>query len=48
MFVVSEKQRASIRRAFEVDGEWATVAELRRYFPLQRNEDALSAVRVIV
>lgn len=48
MFVVSEEERAAIRRAFEVGGEWAAVAELRRYFPLQRNEDALSAVRAIV
>ena len=48
MFVVSEEERSAIRRAFEAGGEWAAVAELRRYFPLQRNEDALSAVRAIV
>jgi len=48
MFVVSEDERFAIRQAFEAGGEWAAVAELRRYFPLQRNEDALSAVRAIV
>jgi len=48
MFVVSEDERSAIRQAFEAGGEWAAVAELRRYFPLQRNEDALSAVRTIV
>ncbi|SMF89945.1 hypothetical protein SAMN02982917_6905 [Azospirillum oryzae] len=48
MFVVSEEERSAIRQAFEAGGEWAAVAELRRYFPLQRNEDALSAVRAIV
>ncbi len=48
MFVVSEEERSAICQAFEVGGEWAAVAELRRYFPLQRNEDALSAVRQIV
>jgi hypothetical protein len=48
MFVVSEDERSAIRQAFEAGGEWAAVAELRRYFPLQRNEDALSAVRAIV
>ncbi|MBF5096584.1 hypothetical protein F1643_21585 [Azospirillum sp. INR13] len=48
MFVVSEDERSAICQAFEAGGEWAAVAELRRYFPLQRNEDALSAVRAIV
>ena len=48
MFVVSEEERSAIRQAFESGGEWAAVAELRRYFPLQRNEDALLAVRAIV
>ena len=48
MFVVSEEERSAIRQAFDAGGEWAAVAELRRYFPLQRNEDALSAVRAIV
>lgn len=48
MFVVSEDERSAIRQAFEAGGERAAVAELRRYFPLQRNEDALSAVRAIV
>ena len=48
MFVVSEEERFAIHQAFEAGGEWAAVAELRRYFPLQRNEDALSAVRAIV
>ena len=48
MFVVSEEERAAIRRAFEAGGEWAAVAELRRYFPIERNEDALLAVHSIV
>ena len=48
MFVVSEEERSAIRQAFDAGGEWAAVAELRRNFPLQRNEDALSAVRAIV
>lgn len=48
MFVVSEEERAAIRQAFEAGGEWAAVTELRRYFPLQRNEDALAAVRAIM
>lgn len=48
MFVVSEEERSAIRQAFVAGGEWAAVAELRRHFPLQRNEDALSAVRAIV
>ncbi|WP_188262703.1 hypothetical protein [Azospirillum tabaci] len=48
MFVVSEEERTAIRRAFDDGGEWSAVAELRRYFPIERNEDALSAVRAIV
>jgi hypothetical protein len=44
MFVVSEEERSAIRQAFEAGGEWAAVAELRRYFPLQRNEDAQAAI----
>lgn len=48
MFVVSEEERSAIRQAFDAGGEWAAVVKLRRYFPLQRNEDALSAVRAIV
>ncbi len=48
MFVVSEEERAAIHRAYEAGGEWAAVAELRRYFPIERNEDALFAVRAIV
>ena len=48
MFVVSEDERAAIRRTFKAGGEWAAVAELRRYFPIERNEDALFAVRSIV
>jgi hypothetical protein len=42
MFLVSEEERAAIRQAFEA------VVELRRHFRIDRNEDALFAVRSIV
>ena len=48
MFTVSEDERAAICRAYEEGGEWAAVAELRRYFPIEDNQNALFAVRSIV
>lgn len=48
MFTVSEDERAAICRAYEESGEWAAVAELRRYFPIEGNQNALYAVRSIV
>lgn len=48
MFTVSEDERASICRAYEERGEWAAVAELRRYFSIEDNQSALYAVRSIL
>ncbi|MCW2239209.1 hypothetical protein [Azospirillum canadense] len=48
MFTVSEEERAAISRAYEDGGEWAAVAELRRYFAIEDNDNALFAVRSIV
>lgn len=47
MFSVSQDEAAAIQNAFHESGEWAAVAELRRYFPIQDNTDALNAVRAI-
>ena len=48
MFMVTEEERRAIRRAYEAGGEWAAVVELRRYFAIEDNENALCAVRSIV
>ena len=48
MFTVSEEERAAIRRAYDEGGEWAAVAELRRFFRIEDNQNALFAVRSIV
>lgn len=48
MFTVSEDERAAICRAYEESGEWAAVAELRRYFSIEDNQRALYAVRSIL
>jgi len=48
MFTVSEDERAAICRAYEESGEWAAVVELRRYFPIEDDQNALFAVRSIV
>ncbi len=48
MFMVSEEERAAILWAFAEGGEWAAVVELRRYFPIEDNDNALLAVRSIV
>lgn len=47
MFSVSQEEAAAIQTAFHERGEWAAVAELRRYFAIQDNADALNAVRTI-
>ncbi|QCO19451.1 hypothetical protein D3869_29840 (plasmid) [Azospirillum brasilense] len=47
VFSVSQDEAAVIQNAFHESGEWAAVAELRRYFPIQDNADALNAVRAI-
>lgn len=48
MFTVTEEERAAIRRAYDEGGEWAAVVELRRYFKIPGNEDALFAMRSII
>jgi len=48
MFTVSEDERAVICRAYEESGEWAVVAELRRYLSIEDNQSALYAVRSIL
>lgn len=47
MFSVSQEEAVAIQTAFHERGEWAAVAELRRYFAIQNNADALNAVRTI-
>jgi len=47
MFSVSQEETAAIQAAFHERGEWAAVAELRRYFHIQDNADALNVVRAI-
>ncbi|PWC40913.1 hypothetical protein [Azospirillum sp. TSO35-2] len=47
MFSVSQDQAAAVQKAFHESGEWAAVAELRRFFPIQDNTNALNAVRSI-
>lgn len=47
MFAVSQDEAEAVQRAFHESGEWAAVAELRRFFPIQDNADALNAVRAI-
>ncbi|CAO3425597.1 hypothetical protein [Azospirillum doebereinerae] len=47
MFSVSQEEATAIQAAFHERGEWAAVAELRRYFSIQDNADALNAVRTI-
>ena len=48
MFMVSEETAAAVRAVYRQDGEWAAVVELRRHFPvLKDNGDALRCVRVI-
>ncbi|MCW2240625.1 hypothetical protein [Azospirillum canadense] len=48
MFMVSEEERMAICRAYDAGGEWAAVVELRRFFPIEDNDNALFAVRSIV
>jgi hypothetical protein len=48
MFTVDEATAAAIRAAFDKSGELAAVIELRRHFPLVRdNEQARACVRTI-
>jgi hypothetical protein len=48
MFAVDEPTAEAIRRAFHDSGELSAVVELRRYFPLIRdNEQARACVRTI-
>ena len=48
MFVVSEQDAAAIRAAFDRDGEFAAVIELRRLFPgITDNEQARRCARTI-
>jgi hypothetical protein len=48
MFIVNESQAASIRRAFEEDGELSAIIELRRHFPgIADYENARRCVRTI-
>lgn len=47
MFCVGPDVAAAVQTAFHEKGEWAAVAELRRYFPIQSNERAIEAVRSI-
>jgi hypothetical protein len=48
MFAVDEQTAEAIRRAFNESGELAAVVELRRHFPLIRdNEQARACVRTI-
>jgi len=48
MFAVDEPTAEAIRRAFNESGELAAVVELRRHFPLIRdNEQARACVRTI-
>lgn len=49
MFMISESETAAILSAYQIGGEWAAVAELRRLFTgIQDNDTALQAVRAIV
>lgn len=47
MFAVSQDEAAAIQKTFHESGEWAVVAELWRFFPIQDNADALNAVRAV-
>lgn len=47
MFAVSDEEAAAIQRALTESGEWAAVAELRRYFAVRSNTAAIQAVRTI-
>jgi len=48
MFTVDEATAAAIRRAFNESGELSAVVELRRHFPLIRdNEQARACVRTV-
>lgn len=48
MFIVSQDEVDAVQKAFHEKGEWAAVVELRRFFSIQDNENALKAVRAIV
>lgn len=48
MFIVSQDEVDAVQKAFHENGEWAAVVELRRFFSIQDNENALKAVRAIV
>lgn len=47
MFTVSQEEAQAVQKAFHENGEWAAVVELRRFFHIQDNDDALNAVRAI-
>ena len=48
MFAVDEETAEAIRRAFNEDGEWSTVVELRRHYPgITDNAKARMCVRII-
>ncbi|WP_175426516.1 hypothetical protein [Azospirillum brasilense] len=47
MFMVTEREAAAIRQAFDERGEWVAVTELRRFFRVDSNEDALRCVHTI-
>lgn len=47
MFCVGPDVAAAVQTAFHENGEWAAVVELRRHFPIQSNERAIEAVRLI-
>ena len=49
MFTVDEPTAAAIRRAYEEDGDLASIVEFRRHFPLiNDNAKARECVRTIV
>ena len=48
MFAVDEETAAAIRRAFNEDGEFSAVVELRRHYPaITDNTKARLCVRII-
>ncbi|WP_247894273.1 hypothetical protein [Azospirillum sp. B510] len=47
MFVVDEAMAEAVQRAFDEQGEWPAVAELRRHMPMADNANALRTVRTI-
>ena len=47
MFCVSDEAATAIREAYFDKGEWPAVAELRRFYRIDDNADALTCARTI-